>query len=190
MQSSQQLSIFLWLSVISMCLSAGCNKDEIAAFRGDGTLRYLPSPGMLGTDGYVLQFAPFAVSNAFSAQFTFSDIPVRKDPYWIYLVPDQKAMSLDFEGAAVSFSLSDGDGRLIIGVTNKVADWIESKYRVSLTTITREFQLARAKGDMDFGNFMPKAGNRYFLNISYEPSLPLANSPGTAHFELRGVAGE
>lgn len=173
-----------------MCFSAGCNKDEISAFRGDGTLRYLPRPGIFGADGYVLQFAPFAVSNAFSAQFTFSDIPVRKDPYWIYLVPDQKAMSLDFGETSVSFALSDGDGRLILSVTNTIADWIESKYHTSPMVITREFRLARSKSDMESASFMPKAGGRYMLSISYEPSARLADSSGTAHFEVRRSAGK
>lgn len=173
-----------------MCLSSGCNKDEISAFRGDGTLRYLPRPGMFGADGYVLQFEPFAVSNAFSAQFTFSDIPVRKDPYWIYLVPDQKARSLDFGAAAVSFSLSDDTGRLILSVTNKIADWIESKYHSSPTVIIREFRLARSKSDMESASFMPQAGGRYVMSISYEPSASLANTSGRAHFEVRRSAGK
>ncbi len=173
-----------------MCLSLGCNKDEISAFRGDGTLRYLPRPGMFGADGYVLQFAPFAVSKAFSGQFIFSDIPVRKDPYWIYLLADQKDISLDFGEAAVSFSLLDGNGRIILSVTNKIADWIESKYHTNPKIITREFRLARSKNDMESGSFMPEKGGRYILNISYEPCASLADSSGTAHFEVRRSAGK
>lgn len=162
----------------------------MAVFRGDGTLRYLPRPGILGADGYVLQFTPFAVSNAFSTQFAFSGIPVRKDPYWIYLVPDQKAMSLNFEAAAVSFKLSDGNGRLILSATNTIGDWIESQYHSTPTVITREFRLARSKSDLESVSFMPKAGGQYMLSISYEPPAMLTDSPGTAHFELRRSAGK
>jgi hypothetical protein len=173
-----------------MCLSSGCNKEEMAAFRGDGTLRHHSKPGVLGVDGYVLQFAPFSVSNGFAARLTFSDIPVRKDPYWIYLVPDQKAMALDFGDARVSFTLSDADGGLVLGVTNRIADWIESKYHTSPSMVTREYRMARSKDETESASFMPKVGGRYIVNISYKPASSLTNSPDTAHFEVRCSAGK
>ena len=176
------------VGVLLCCFMTAC--DETKIFRGDGDLVHLPKPGLLGTDGYVLRFPSFSVSNDYSACYSFTNLPVRSDPYWLYFIPDNNIATTDLEPASISVLLTGTGGTVCLNISNNVSEWITSSYYISPTQLHREFRLATSKTDLNSASFRPMPRLQYELKISYRSPIALRTSEGVARFELRRAAGK
>lgn len=70
-------------------LAAGCDralKTQIAGYQGDGEIRYLKSPGLLGISGCDIKMPSFDLSKPFYAEYDLLGLPNAKAKYVVYLV--------------------------------------------------------------------------------------------------------
>lgn len=86
----KRITYFIIPLVIFLIL-VGCDresKNAISKYSGDGIIKHLPSPGLLGIDGVEIKFQNFDLSQDYSAKYSLQGLPTGT-PYMIYLVvPD------------------------------------------------------------------------------------------------------
>jgi len=67
----------------------GCDyqlKKAINNYSGDGEIRYLERPGLLGRSGVAIKMPPFDLSKPFHAEYDLSGLPRNRSKYIVYLV--------------------------------------------------------------------------------------------------------
>ncbi len=179
------------LCAVYLVAATGCIKDEMKKFVGDGSLIYIPKPGLLGVDGYTLRFPSFDISKPFSIQYDFINLPTRNDPYWIYFIPDENLDFLNFNDSQISISLSESDGKQIFSIKNYFSDWIEINQPVAPKTTMKKFRLSSSKKDLDSLSFLPEKDKKYTLKLAFVPSQQLINLKNyKGYFELKLTAGK
>ena len=82
-------SVILFIILIFPFCSFGReSKNEIFKYSGDGTIQYLPAPGLFGRDGIEIKFENFDLSKNYTAKYSLQNLPVG-NPYMVYfVVPD------------------------------------------------------------------------------------------------------
>ncbi len=74
---------------MAMLVLTGCDrqlKQAINNYSGDGAIRYLERPGLLGRSGCAVKMPPFDLSKPFHAEYDLSGLPGTRSKYVVYLV--------------------------------------------------------------------------------------------------------
>jgi hypothetical protein len=110
-------SILLLMVALTLC---GCDykmKQSIKAYQGDGEIRYLESPGLLGRSGCDVKMPSFDLSKSFHAEYNLSGLPDAKAEYVVYLV----VYGAYYDEIPVRYNLKIfKDGREVKNLSSKV----------------------------------------------------------------------
>lgn len=101
------------LLLVSAFVFCGCKKDDnlktsIQSYKGDGQIRYLEAPGVLGVSGCEIRLPYIDLSRNQTTKYNLSGIPTGKD-YVVYLVlPDSNRLNELLDGE-FSYQIKSND---------------------------------------------------------------------------------
>ncbi len=125
MNTRRLLSTRWFVAALIMSLFiCGCDmelKRGIQNYKGDGTIRYLEPPGVLGRSGCAIEMPRFDLSKPFHADYNLSGIPQIAGYYVIYLVVPGPRRPENVLDTVFIISISK-DGKLITRLSSTVND--------------------------------------------------------------------
>ncbi len=86
-------------------------KKQIANYKGDGAIKYLEKPNVLGCSGVLVDFPDFDLSTDFHAQYNISGLPSGKD-YLVYFIPSVPVNADALHNGICSYSIKK-EGQII-----------------------------------------------------------------------------
>jgi len=121
---------FLLLIMLAMvCLTVlinGCGKDDtdmkkqIEKYRGDGAIKYLKKPGVLGRSGVAVDFQDLELSRDFQSKYNISGLPAGKD-YLLYFIPSESNDTKALQKGICSYKILE-EGKIVEEKTAQIAD--------------------------------------------------------------------
>jgi hypothetical protein len=101
----------IFASLILLLVVAGCDhklKAAINSYSGDGQIKYLEAPGLLGTSGCSIKMPSFDLSEGINTKYSLSGIPANEN-YVVYLVVKDPVHIEQVQQVFFSYQIKEGE---------------------------------------------------------------------------------
>jgi hypothetical protein len=156
---------FTLISLVLCFILVGCNhesKSAISKYSGDGKIKHLDSPGILGIDGIEIKFKKFDLSKNFNAKYSLQGLPVGK-PYMIYLVVPDPVPLNEFKSNSFQLRVLN-NGRVALDLRRPIGKMINNQQqRLNRFYCLKGYQDMQESSQVD-----AKTEGNYSIELNYE----------------------
>ena len=154
------------LLILALCsLSAGCgneSKSAISKYTGDGLIKYLPTPGLLGIDGVAIKFSNIDLSKNSNSKYTLQNLPLG-DPYIVFfVVPDPAPLDTIMKNSLNLKFINNGN------ITREIDLPIGKMINNQGADLNRFYALEGVNGLEVSSELDVKSGDNYSIQMSYK----------------------
>jgi len=160
-------------------------KYDVSTYQGDGVLKYKPKPCMFASDGYILTFESFVLSDGFEKTFSLPKLPVpsKGNSFFLHFKPEEEIPTNLTDKVQISTTLKDNDGNTVWQIQSTMEKWTKEGY-YSVNYYDYNYYYYSPDSEPSFCIFIPDPSKTYYLQIKFMLNTESDSIPETGYFYL------